>query len=281
MKLNPFQILLLLLPFLTFSQKKNFPSPSEYFSEPKSEVLVLGTIHFDYPNLDAVKTSEEDQLDVLSEKKQREITELINYIKKFQPTKIAIEAWDSFKATEKLRRYKKGDYRNERSERYQLGMRLATELDLDTLYSIDTDPMIADLAKMDSTYIAKLAENYDFQSSDPLHEMSMEYFKAVNRLPAKMNLLEYFKKLNSREHHQYVLGSYLTGDFKLGKRRGADVLSVWWYNRNLRLFRRIQEMNTNNNERILVIFGVDHAAILRHLIESSPEFKFIEFDSIK
>lgn len=280
MKFKAFPILLFLIPVLTYSQKTKFPSPSEHFSEPKSEILVLGTIHFNYPNLDAIKTSEKDQLDVLSEKKQEEITELIYYIKRFQPTKIAIEAWDSFKATEKLRRYKKGDFRNERSERYQLGMRLATELDLDTLYSIDTDPMIADLAKMDSTYIAKLAENYDFQSSDPLHQMSTEYFKAVNKLPARMNLLEYFKKLNSREHHQYVHGSYLTGDFKLGEYRGADVLSVWWYNRNLRLFRKIQEMNTGNNERILVIFGVDHAAILRHIIESSPEFEFIEFDSL-
>ena len=280
MKFQPYQILIILIPVLTYSQKPKFPSPSEYFSEPKSEVLVLGTIHFDYPNLDAIKTSEEDQLDVLSEKKQREISELINYIKRFQPTKIAIEAWDSFKATEKLKRYKKGEYRNERSERYQLGMRLATELGLDTLYSIDTDPLIADLSERDSTYVAKLAENYDFQSDDPFHKMSTQYFNAINKLPAKMNLLEYFKNLNSQEHHQYVLGAYLTGDFKLGEQRGADVLSVWWYNRNLRLFRKIQEMNTENNDRILVIFGIDHAAILRHLIESSPEFEFIEFDSL-
>ena len=272
--------LILLIPILSHSQENDFPSPSTYFSEPKSEVLVLGTIHFDYPNLDAIKTSQEDQLDVLSENKQREITELIDYIKRFQPTKIAIEAWDSFKATEKLRRYKKGDYRDERSERYQLGMRLATELDLDTLYSVDTDPMIADLAEMDSTYVAKMAENYDFQSSDPFHQMSTEYLNAVNKLPAKMNLLQYFKKLNSREHHQYVLGTYLTGDFKLDEQRGADVLSIWWYNRNLRLFRKIQEINTGNNDRILVIFGVDHAAILRHLIESSPEFEFIEFNNL-
>ncbi|MCM4161775.1 hypothetical protein FHG64_18065 [Antarcticibacterium flavum] len=280
MKFRLFQFLIFLIPILTYSQKAQFPSPSEYFSEPKSGVLVLGTIHFDYPNLDAIKTGEEDQLDVLSEKKQREITELIDYIKRFQPNKIAIEAWDSFKATEKLRKYKKGDFKKEKSERYQLGMRLATELDLDTLYSIDTGPMIADLANMDSTYVAKLTEDYDFQSSDPFHQMSIEYFKVVNKLPAKMNLLEYFKKLNSLEHHQYVLGSYLTGDFKLGDQRGADVTSVWWYNRNLRLFRKIQEMNTNNNDRILVIFGIDHAAILRHLIEYSPEFEFIEFDSL-
>lgn len=280
MNFRYFQFLILLIPVLTYSQKINFPSPSEYFSESESEVLVLGTIHFDYPNLDAIKTGEEDQLDVLDEKKQREITELINYIKRFQPTKIAIEAWDSFKATEKLRRYKKGEYRNERSERYQLGMRLATELNLDTLYSIDTEPMIADLANLDSTFVAKLTENYDFQSNDPIHQKSIEYFKAINKLPAKMNLLEYFKRLNSKEHHQYVFGSYLTGDFKLGEQRGADVLSVWWYNRNLRLFRKIQEMNTENNERILVIFGVDHAAILRQLIVSSPELEFIEFDSL-
>lgn len=273
-------ICFLFIPVPAFSQEVEFPSPPEYSSEPKSEVLVLGTIHFDYPNLDAIKTSEEDQLDVLSEEKQEELTELINYIKRFQPTKIAIEAWDSFKATEKLKRYKQGEYRNERSERYQLGMRLATELDLDTLYSIDTEPMIADLAKLDSIYVTKLMKDYDFKSNDPVHQLSTEYFKVINKLPAKMNLLKYFQKLNSREHHQYVLGSYLTGDFKLDRHRGADVLSVWWYNRNLRLFRELQEIDTEKNEKILVIFGIDHAAILRHLIESSPEFKFIEFSNL-
>ena len=87
--------------------------------------------------------------------------------------------------------------------------------------------------------------------------------------------------MNSEENHKLIYGQYLTGDFKLSNSRGADILSIWWYNRNLRIFRKLQEMTTNENDRILVIFGNGHASILRQLIESSPEYEFVEFDSLK
>ena len=81
--------------------------------------------------------------------------------------------------------------------------------------------------------------------------------------------------------HRLGYGAYLVGDFKLDNQRGADILSIWWYNRNMRIFRNLQDMNTSKNDRILVIFGNVHASILRQLLESSPEFKYIEFDQLK
>lgn len=65
------------------------------------------------------------------------------------------------------------------------------------------------------------------------------------------NLLEYFKHSNSKESHQYAYGVYLTGDFKSDKQRGADIISMWWYNRNLRIFRNIQDMTEGKEDRIL------------------------------
>ena len=62
---------------------------------------------------------------------------MVEYIKAFQPTKIAIEAFEGWKATDKLRGYNEGKYRDERDERFQLAIRLASELKLDTLYSIN------------------------------------------------------------------------------------------------------------------------------------------------
>jgi hypothetical protein len=96
----------------------------------------------------------------------------------------------------------------------------------------------------------------------------------------EMNLLEYFKLANSRESHQYGYGTYLIGDFKLDNERGADLLSFWWYNRNVRIFRKLQTITESPKDRILVIFGNGHAAVLRQLIECSPEYEFIEFDSL-
>ena len=255
-------------------------SPAEFFPAEKTKVLVVGTFHFDFPGLDVVQTAEEDKIDVLTEPKKSEVTELVNYIKKFNPNKIAIEAFETWKATEKLRKYKQGDFRDKRDERYQLGMRIATELQLDTLYAIDAGSMSEDLEKLDSVYIRELYKDFDFQHDDPYLDMFYKWTDDEKKSISKVNLLNYFKHTNSRESHLYNYGIYLIGDFKLDNARGADILSSWWYNRNVRIFRKLQEITEDENDRILVIFGNGHAAILRNLIEASPEYEFVEFDAL-
>ncbi|WP_054558977.1 DUF5694 domain-containing protein [Croceitalea dokdonensis] len=51
---------------------------------------------------------------------------------------------------------------------------------------------------------------------------------------------------------------------------GADKLSIWWYNRNIRIFSKMLGRTQSTEDRILVIFGNGHAAILRQLFEASP-----------
>lgn len=270
--------------FLACNNQNNdqqiFKPVSEYFPNEKTKVLVVGTFHFDYPGLDAHKTSDEDKIDVLKEPKKSEVTELVEYIKRFKPNKIAIEAFESWNATEKLKQYKEGAFRDQRDERYQLAMRIANEMDLDTLYAIDAGTMADDLEKIDSSYTNALFKDFDFQSDDPYNKRIFEWISAEEKLIPKVNLLDYFKHFNSKASHQYSYGAYLVGDFKLDNLRGADILASWWYNRNLRIFRKLQEITENPNDRILVFFGNGHAAVLRQLLEASPEYEFVEFDSL-
>src|SRR5258708_1123809 len=95
-------------------------SPSSFFPSAKMKVLVVGTFHLHYTKLDVNKIENKDKIDVLNEPKKSEVTELVNYIKKFRPTKIAIEASPEWKAAEKFKKYKAGEYRKERDERFQL-----------------------------------------------------------------------------------------------------------------------------------------------------------------
>lgn len=120
------------------SEEKQLKTPGSFFPEKKAKVLVVGTFHFNYPGLDDHKVTPENQIDVLKEPKKSEVTELVNYIRQFKPTKIAIEANPGWKATEKLRKYKEGAFRDKRDERYQLAMRLASETQLDTLYEVNS-----------------------------------------------------------------------------------------------------------------------------------------------
>ncbi|MFP3592338.1 DUF5694 domain-containing protein [Chryseobacterium sp. SIMBA_038] len=272
----------LLVCFSTFisAQKK----PSEYFSNPKTKVLIVGSFHFDYPNLDAHKTDKSDQVDVLAPKTAKEVTELVEYIKKFKPTKIAIEAWPKWNVNQKLKEYSEGKHREKRDERYQLAMRIANELKLNELYSIDASSAWNDLeerfGKQDSAYFNKISQDYDFQSNDAISNQYTAFFKSTEPKNFK-SILESFKYMNSKEFHQYEYGAYLTGDFKLRDHDGADMLSLYWYNRNLRMFRNIQSIPHNTEDRILVIAGNGHASVLRQLFSSSPEFEYTEFNSLK
>jgi hypothetical protein len=255
-------------------------SPWEYLPKERAQVLVVGTFHFNYPGLDAIKSAEEDKIDVLAEPKKSEVTELVDYIKRFRPTKIALEAHESWDATGKLREYKAGGYRDQRDERFQLGMRIATELQLDTLYAVDANSMADTLEVLNKEYTDALFRDYDFKSDDPLNQMGIDYINEENKMVSKVNLKDYIAHMNSRDSHRFGYGFYLAGDFKLGGFRGADVLSSWWYNRNVRIFRNIQKMTAGPRDRILLIIGNGHAAVLRQLFECSPEYDFVEFDSL-
>lgn len=278
--------LLSILSILIFScatnekDEKLIKPMSDFFPKEKTKVLVVGTFHMDYPGLDAYKTAEEDKIDVLKEPKRSEVTQLVEYIKKFKPNKIAIEAYDSWNATEKLKQYKNGEHRDKRDERFQLAIRIANELELDTLYAIDSGSMADDLEKIDSSYAKTLFKDFDFQSEDPFEKYYKDWFEQEDKIIPKVNLLDYFSHINSKESHQYGYGVYLVGDFKLDHLRGADIISSWWYNRNLRIFRKLQKITQSPNDRILVIFGNGHASILRQLLEASPEYEFVEFDSL-
>ncbi|GAA4165166.1 hypothetical protein GCM10022217_36910 [Chryseobacterium ginsenosidimutans] len=271
---------LLCLSTLLSAQRK----PSEYFPNPKTKVLVVGSFHFDYPNLDAHKTDKDDRVDVLSPKTAKEVTELINYIKKFRPTKIAIEAWPNWNANQKLKEYKEGKYADQRDERYQIAMRIAKELNLTELYSIDANSVLNDLqekfGKKDSMYFKNLSADYDFLSDDLISKQYNAFFKSSEPKNFK-SLLDLFKFMNSKEYHQYEYGAYLSGDFKLREHDGADMLALYWYDRNLRMFRNIQNIPHTSEDRILVIAGNGHASVLRQLFTSSPEFAYTEFSSLK
>ena len=255
-------------------------SPASFFPKEKTQVLVVGSFHFNYPGLDDHKVTPENQIDVLKEPKKSEVTELVNYIKKFKPTKIAIEANPGWKATEKLRKYKQGELREKRDERYQLGMRLASEMQLDTLYEVNSYSLNRQLYYQDSTYLKSLTGDVNWDLKDPYWDFVEDWFQYDDEIVSKVNLTEYFKYMNSRESHQYGYGLYLLSGFKTENNQGADHLSIWWYNRNLRIFRNIHGISDGPTDRILVLMGNGHAAILRQLFEASPEYEFVEFDSL-
>src|ERR687886_439400 len=99
-------------------------SPAEKPAAPaRVEVLVLGVYHMANPGRDIVNMQADD---VLAPKRQAEIAEVIAVLKKFQPTKIALEAgFENDAISKRYGDYLLGKHELTRNETEQIGFRLA------------------------------------------------------------------------------------------------------------------------------------------------------------
>jgi hypothetical protein len=270
------------------AQYPGFPDPDEYLvgDQQLPKVLLVGSFHFAYYNLDAHKVAEEDQVDILSPQKQKEVEELVNYIAKFKPTKIAVEnRGDTKYLMQKYREWKAGEPLG-KSETRQIGFRLMDQFGIDTLYAVDAMGIVYDLHfSKDSTiirpYLDTIFHEYDYQNDDPISQRYKQYMMADDSLTLHHHLLDYFKYMNSEKVLDRGFGAYLNGDFTNGKYNGADALLLNWYSRNLRIYRNIQEITTGPEDRILVLFGAGHIEILKHLFKCSPQYEWIDFLSLE
>src|ERR1700746_1847778 len=94
-------------------------------SAKKARVLVLGVFHMANPGRDMFNLQVDD---VLAPRRQKELSDLAEMLKRFQPTKIALE---SPAGSEKIRKqyedYLAGNYSMTRSESDQIGFRVGKE----------------------------------------------------------------------------------------------------------------------------------------------------------
>lgn len=255
---------------------------STVFAQPrkKTEVLTLGSFHFAFRNLDLIKTSAEDQIDVLEPKYQKEIVEIVNRIARFKPTIIVIESnpdkqgkYDSL-----YNEYLQGRYNLGRDEIDQIGFRIAKMMQLKTLYCVnawgrDYETLDPVLTGTDSLGNKKFMD-YFYKYADTIKQ----YFpKPVFK--TKGIRAELIQK-NDPKNISRDMGSYLIGAFKYetsdNEFFGADFVTGWWFNRNLRIFRNIQKINAKPTDRILVLFGAGHMTLLNSFFEASPEYKLLK-----
>ncbi len=284
-------LLLIALAYSTFSlyAQTTGPDPDDILvgNRKQASILFVGSFHFAYYNLDAHKTDKDKQIDILSEQKQKELTELLNFIAKFKPTKIAIEAGrNTGYIMHNYRAWKRGERQLTKNEIEQIGFRLMDRFKLDTVYGVDDGTILYDLYDgKDSNYFRPVLDtiyaDWDFQSNDTISTLYKANYKKNDELNKEMTLLNYFKYFNSDKSLNRGYGAYLVGDFKLGDTRGADALAMHWYSRNLRIFRHIQQITNSPNDRILVLYGKGHVEILKHLAECSPEYKLVKFGELK
>lgn len=227
----------------------------------------------DNPGLDAINVEADD---ILSERRQKEIAELLDKLALYKPTKIAIEA--DYKSTHWQERYKKylnGDYKLGRNEIEQIGFQLAKRLNLPTLYPIDYPMLMGGLLYSEIEYPKGKPQPTSEKANKEPKPLSEE-----EKLLRKMTVTQYLIKENSKEeieksHRQYM--EMLLPDFEnVAIYTRADRVSNW-YKRNLRMFSNLNRISEfNGQDRILLIVGSGHLKILKDFTRDSPQFCLIE-----
>ncbi len=268
-----------------FSQELYNPDSLLVGKDELPKILLVGCYHFAYYNFDAHKTDEDKQVDVLSVKRQKEMDELVNYIARFKPTKVIVESDSNTTGLMNLyRAYATGTGTLGKDEREQIGFRLMKQFGLDTIYGADANSVADEMFDSPDSSVAALAQTvfkgYDYQSDDLLSMRYNNLYNYEDSLKLQTTMLEYFKHLNSDKMLSREYGAYLVGDFNLRDYHGADALSLYWYNRNLRIYRNIQRITDSGDDRVVVIFGSGHVQILKQLVESSPEFQLVKFNDL-
>ncbi|MBW3537519.1 MAG: hypothetical protein KY395_07110 [Actinobacteria bacterium] len=235
-------------------------------SAAETHVLLLGTDHLD------IWDGEHGPPDILSPQKQDEAAELIDRLKRFAPTKVALEMLASrqTKLDDKYAKYLAGSGADDRNEIVQIGFRLARETQA-TVHAVDADWTLAHAA-VEEFFAKNPGERFTEDLSPELQAAVLKTWQASLELP----LPEYLRYLNEPLVAQLNDREYLDRWLPVGAGRtwaGVDLVASW-YRRNLRILANLQQIS-EPGDRILVLFGTGHAPSLQHFLEVSGRFEYV------
>jgi hypothetical protein len=239
------------------------PAPSAA----RAEVLVLGTYHMANPGHDIFNMQADD---VLAPKRQAEMASLIEVLKKFHPTKIAVE---SDAGTDRIPKryadYLAGKYELTANEIDQIGLRLAKELGHKTVYPVDAD---GDFPYQRLVNYAKGSGRS--KELDAINAVFAGNVKAQGAYLASHSILDTLLFVNTDDRATQEVGLYYRMA-AIGEPQdwaGADLVGEW-FRRNMRIYTNVSKLADSPNERVLVVFGTGHLGWLRHDFASDPSLR--------
>lgn len=260
----------LLFVFLLFSIAGNTQDSLYNTNQTITPVALLGVYHFANPNQDQFNVKSDN---VLTEKRQKEIEELVKQLARFKPTKIALEFDKNRNLGDSLyQQYLKGERALGPAEEEQIGFRLAKFLGHSHIYGVDERGLELNFNPGPlAVEFAPLLEQ--------LSKTGNEIISQINGWVNKYTIGGVLSRLNQPELDKLNLDLYYRFLLPIGKdtlQPGIHAVSRW-YQRNLYIFHHIKEIiNKENNEKVLVIFGQGHTAMLKQFLQYSSEFELVD-----
>ena len=230
-------------------------------------VLIVGTFHMSNPGHDLHNVAVDD---VLAPKRQAEIAAVVEGLRTFRPTRVAVE-WPAALVTERYGAFRAGTLAPSRNEVVQLGFRLARESGLAAVDGIDVggefpyDAVAAYASKHGQGGILDSA-NADVQA----------FVDDTARRLATGSVGDVLRHLNDPTRIATDNAFYRTmlriGD--ADAQPGADLMTAW-YRRNFLICARLIQ-STQPGDRVVVLYGSGHLFLLRQCVAETPGLQLVE-----
>lgn len=255
----------------------------------KTEVILVGTYHMAGTS-DKVKVNTSRD-DILGEKRQKELDELLSILAAYSAEKIYVENepvrqmyWDSIYAV-----YNEGKEVKLRNEIFQIGVKLAARLHLKRAVTCVDWHLESGQSESDRLYAA-YCKNMQSLSDSIMHfepefsvydKIVMDEIEAFNYEIPNLHLVSVFKQMNSREH----LKKLYYGNITTYLDENAQGMGTFWTQyqmmRNYTIYSNIiKDVLKNQPKRVLVLYGAGHIEALRTLFESHPGIEVIDFSTL-
>jgi hypothetical protein len=234
-----------------------------------SQIMILGSYHMSNPGLDSTNLQADD---VLSSQRQAEIADVIERLARFAPTKIAVEApYRDTRLPTRYANYLKGTYTLGRNETEQIGFRLAQRMNLSTVYPVDY-PMFMSGLTPNEIEDPKPSADPKPQEASPAQPPRLSKEDLLLR---NSTVREYLLHVNSPDMIRNGQAGYLNmllPDKTSAAIYGRADLVTNWYKRNLRILANLNRVVDTGKDRVLLVIGSGHLAILGQLVNDSDYY---------
>lgn len=251
-----------------------------------TEVLLIGTFHYNNPGADVAKTK---SFDILKEESQSELEFLAARIKEFNPSKIFVE-WNFQEQAELdslYNLYQKGIYFKQdslsdfylKNEIFQLGFRSAKRIGLEKMYGIDYQGTQFPFDSVMTVVEENNQERIQSRIAELIETFTSSFDEKLSKGASLVDLTGYLNSSELRDmsnefHNKIPLSIGGTDNFI------GPFLTSEWYKRNLYMWSLIEKNTDIKDERIMVLVGASHAAIFEQFIKERDDWKEVEFDVI-
>lgn len=240
------------------------------------EVMILGSYHFSNPGQDVANM---DVDDVLVPQRQAELDALAKALAVWKPDRVLIERQrpgPDF-LVEEYELYRDGGGRDDRSERSQIGFRLAALLGHDAVYGFDErggdgGPDYFPFGRVVETAGRTGQADFidSFMTDIEAEVAGMSAAQKRETIPA--SLLGHNDLAKARDSHsRHYYGLLTVGEAE--DQSGAE-LNAMWYMRNAKMFGKL-DLIAEPGERLLVVVGSGHLYWLHHLVEATPGYEYV------